>query len=127
MTIDLAGTSALVIDNDVESVRILRAALEAYGVRVMAANSSEEAKSLLDAISPDIIIAELLLERETGLDFVRWLRSRVADSNIPAIGVTSSHEHFSREDAEAAGFTMFLRKPVNPMELVIAVALLTHW
>lgn len=127
MTISFAGMSALIVDDDVECVRLLRGALEAHGLRITTANSVEEAKVAVETWRPDVIIAELALAGETGLDFVRWLRSRVQDSSISAIGMTLSHEQFSQEDAEAAGFSMVVRKPVNPMEVVVAIALLTRW
>lgn len=127
MTITFVGINALVVDNDVESVRVFRAALEPYGLRITTADSVEQARGLVATLRPDIVIAELALERETGLDFVRWLRSEVRDAKTPVIGITSSPEDYSREQAEAAGVTMFFRKPVNAMELVVAVALLTRW
>lgn len=125
---DLTGKTALVIDDDADSVQFLRAALEPFGVRLMTARSAEEAKSLLGTVTPDVIIADLLLPGENGLAFVQWLRSRkgVAGANVPAIAVTSFYEEFGREQAEAAGFTLFFPKPVDPMELVSAVALLTR-
>ena len=128
MNLDLIGTTALLIDDHPESLEFLRAALEPFGVRVMTARSAEEAKALLGAVSPDIIIADLLLPGENGFAFVRWLRARKGPgaASIPAIAVTSFYEEFAREDAEAAGFTMFFSKPLDPMELVVAVALLTR-
>ena len=83
---------------------------------------------MLGTITPDIIIADPLLPGESGVAFIQWLRSRkgVDDANIPAIAVTSLPDEFGREDAEAAGFAMFFRRPFDPMELVVAVALLTR-
>lgn len=127
MKIDLSGTTVLIIDDHLDSVEFVRAALEPFGVRLMTAESAEEAKCLLEAITPDIIITDLFLPGENGLAFVQWLRSRkgIRHANIPAIAVTSFYEEFDREDAEAAGFTMYFSKPLDPMELVFAVALLT--
>jgi CheY-like chemotaxis protein len=128
MKIKLSGTTALVIEERAESVQLLRAVLEPFGLRLMTAHSAEEAKSVLGAITPDVIIADPLLRDDNGLAFIHWLRSRkeVADANIPAIAVTSLPDECIRDDAEAAGFTMFFRRPFDPMELVVAVALLTR-
>lgn len=127
MSITFVGINALVIDNDVDSVRALRAALEPYGLRITTAESVEQARAVVVTLTPDIVISELALEGETGLEFVRWLRSEVRYAKIPVIGMTPPHEKYSREDADAAGVTMFFRKPINPMEIVVAVALLTRW
>ena len=126
--INLTGTTALIIDERAEPLQFLRSVLEPFGLRLITAHSSDQAKSVLGTITPDIIIADPLLPGEGGLPFIRWLRSRkgVGDANIPAIAVTSPPDKFGQEDAEAAGFAMFFRRPLDPMELVVAVALLTR-
>lgn len=128
MKINLTGTTALVIEERAESVQFLRAVLEPFGLRLITAHSAEEAKSVLGTITPDIIIADPLLPGGNGLAFIQWLRSRKGwgNANIPAIAVTSLPDDLGREDAEAAGFAGFFRRPLDPMELVVAVALLTR-
>lgn len=128
MKIKLSGTTALVIDECSESIQFIRAVLEPFGLRLITAQSAEEAKSVLGTVTPDIIIANPLLRDDNGLAFIQWLRARkgVADASIPAVGVTSLWDERIGDDAEAAGFTMCFRRPLDPMELVVAVALLTR-
>lgn len=126
MTRDLEAVATLVIDDDRDWIEFVRAALAPFGARIVAARSADEARSILQTITPDVIIADLLLPGDNGLRFIHWLRheSHLHGANTPAIAVTSVYEQFRPEEAEAAGFNMFLRKPVDPMELVGAVALL---
>jgi len=125
---DVAGITALVIDDHIDSVQLLVAALEPFGVHVIASYSVQEARQIMSAITPDIVICDLHLPGETGIDFIRWLRSRPLESGrgIPAIAVTSFYERFGVRETRDAGFDMFLRKPLDPMEIVHAVAVLTR-
>lgn len=126
MTTDLQGIAVLVVDDHGDWIEFARAALAPFGARILGAGSADDARSILSTVTPDVIIADLLLPGDSGLRLIQWLRheSRLGSSQTPAIAVTSLYEQFGREEAEAGGFNMFLRKPVDPMELVDAVALL---
>jgi CheY-like chemotaxis protein len=127
VTRGLEGLAALVIDDDADWIEFVRAALTPFGARILEARSANEARSVLHTVTPDVIIADLLLRGDSGLRFIQWLRheSRLSGAHTPAIAVTSLYEEFGPDHAEAAGFNLFLRKPVDPMELVGAVARLT--
>ena len=124
----LAGTTALVIDDHPESVHLLAAVLEPFGVRVLAAQSTEAAKDMLTAVTPDIVISDLALPGGDGIEFIRWLRTREpeAGGSIPAIAVTFFYDQFDAGEAREAGYDMFVRKPIDPMEIVHAVAALLN-
>jgi CheY-like chemotaxis protein len=125
---DVSGITALVIDDHIDSVQLLVAALEPFGVRVIASYSVQEAQQTMSAITPDIVICDLHLPGESGIDFIRWLRSRPREGGgrIPAIAVTFFYERFGVRETREAGFDMFVRKPLDPMEIVHAVAVLTR-
>src|SRR5688572_16921647 len=87
---DLWGIVTLVIDDDVNSIQLLVAAFEPFGVRVLTARTAAEAKATLTTITPDVVISDLMLPGEDGIQLIQWLRSRpgAERGTIPAIAVT---------------------------------------
>ena len=125
-TRDLLNILALVIEDDRESASLLQAALEPWGVRVVKTSSTEEAQGVLAALRPDIVLCDIDLPGADGLTFVRWLResSDARLHKIPAIAMTLRYEDVDARTARAAGFDVFLRKPIDPDQLPHVVALL---
>jgi len=118
----LSDITALVVDDHRDSVHLLIAALEPFGAAVIAAGSAPEARELLRATDVDVVVCDLELPGENGLEFIRWVRSR--SSTVPAIAVTFFPERFGVREARAAGFDVYLRKPIDPTDIVGVVATL---
>ena len=123
---DLSRITALVVDHDQASIHLLEACLQPFGARVVSARSASQAKQMIDSVIPDVLICDLALPDHDGLEFMRWLRARSAEQggSIPAIAVTFFYERFGVRETHAAGFDMFVRKPIDPMAIVQAVSLL---
>jgi CheY-like chemotaxis protein len=121
---DFSGVTALVIDDDEASIHLLQACLEPFGARVVGAGSVAAAKRLIERETPNIVICDLVLSNETGLDFIHWLRARSAErgGKTPAIAVTFFYERFGVREARDAGFDMFVRKPIDPIDIVHALS-----
>jgi CheY-like chemotaxis protein len=64
------------------------------------------------------------LPGENGLEFIRWLRGHGPGCAVPAIAVTFFSELFGVREARAAGYDVFLRKPIDPTDIVHVVATL---
>jgi len=122
----LSGVKALVVDDHRDSVQLLAAALEPYGVRVIAAASAPEAREILSAGAVDIIVCDLELPGENGLELIRWVRAQPSGLDVPAIAVTFFSERFGVREARAAGFDVYLRKPIDPTDIVHVVATLVN-
>ena len=118
----LSDITALVVDDHRDSVHLLIAALEPFGAAVIAAGSAPEARELLRATDVDVVVCDLELPGENGLEFIRWVRSW--SSTVPAIAVTFFPERFGVREARAAGFDVYLRKPIDPTDIVGVVATL---
>jgi CheY-like chemotaxis protein len=118
--------SALVIERNTESARLVRAVLEPWGVAVITTSSMAEAQSMVAAVRPDIILCDVHPPHAEGLEFIRWLRTSadVALQEIPAIAMTAAYEDIDARTARRAGFDVFLRKPIDPDQLPHTVALL---
>ena len=90
----LSDITVLAVDDHRDSVHLLIAALEPFGAAVMAAGSAPEARELLRATDVDIIVCDLELPGENGLEFIRRVRSRLSTGQVPAIAVTFFPERF---------------------------------
>ena len=116
----------MVVDDHHDSVQLLVAALEPFGALVLAAGSAPEARELLNATPVDVILCDLGLPGKNGLEFIRSVRARPSGHNVPAIAVTFFSERFGVREARAAGFDVFLRKPIDPTDIVRVVATLVN-
>ncbi len=109
----------LLIDDNAMQLHVRKAVLEAAGISVSTASTSEEALVLL--IPPrsrhfDVIVTDHILPGESGAAFVRQLRSFGA--NVPVLALSGLPE--AREEYEELN-VRFLPKPVAPEELIRSV------
>ncbi|MDR3098686.1 MAG: response regulator [Paraburkholderia sp.] len=83
----LAGAHVLVVDDDEGILRLARKSLVRAGARVDTCTGVDEARAVLAARTPDVLVLDYQLDgAETGLDFFRRLRAE--DVRVPAILVT---------------------------------------
>ena len=118
---------ALVIENDPESVKLLAAILERWDFKITAVTSTAQAQDMLErTFVPDIILCDISIRGTDALTFIRWLRgsSDPRLSKMPVIGMTVLYEDIDARTARAAGFDVFLRKPLDPDQLPHIVTLL---
>jgi PAS domain S-box-containing protein len=120
----LANVRALVVDDEPDSLDLVRVVLEDAGARVTAARNASEA---LAAQGPfDIVISDIGMAEVDGYALLRSLRLRDSAESVPAIALTA---YARREDADraiAVGYHAHLAKPVDPRDLVEAVNSLAH-
>jgi CheY-like chemotaxis protein len=121
---DLRGIRVLVVDDEEDSRRLVREALEATGAAVDTAGSAAEAFDQLARVVPDVLIADLGMPRMNGLDFIRAVR-RHEDPRVrvvPAAALTAYARSEDRTLALQSGFQLHLAKPIEPAELMAATA-----
>ena len=79
-----------VVDDNINVLKALSAALESQGHHVVAANSKNQLLRRLDGHAPDIVIADYhLQEGETGMDVIEAARSRF-EADLPALVITGN-------------------------------------
>jgi CheY-like chemotaxis protein len=117
---------ALVIEEDPESVKLLKAILERWDIAISPVTSTAKAEEMLRTVLPDVILCDIGVRGTDALTFIRWLRSSGDPklSKMPVIGMTVLYEDIDARTARAAGFDVFLRKPLDPDQLPHVVALL---
>jgi signal transduction histidine kinase/CheY-like chemotaxis protein len=110
---DINGVAVLVIDEDGDTRELVAAMLRRAGGTVVAAESVANALSALGVITPDVIVSDL-----TSADGAALLRTLAADQRRCRIPVIELTDHAER----VAGFSASVRKPIDPLLFVRAVA-----
>jgi hypothetical protein len=104
---------------------LLRSVLETAGATVAVANSAAAALEFLRAQTPDVIVADIGMPGMDGLQLIRALRQMEGPvRSIPAAALTAYARSQDRIASLASGFQMHLVKPIDPVELLVAVATL---
>jgi CheY-like chemotaxis protein len=120
----LEGVMVLVVDDDRDTLEMITAVLTEYGATVQGAASAAEAIDALQWCRPDVLVSDLAMPDEDGYSLIRKVRASEAESAhpIPAVALTALVRVDDRMRALSAGFNMFVPKPVEPDELIAAIA-----
>jgi two-component system KDP operon response regulator KdpE len=108
----------LVIDDEAQITRVLRAALTAQGYQVRTANDPEEGLQVYREWAPDLVITDLMMPTMTGVDVCRAIRL-IASTPVVVLSVRD-HER-SKIEALDAGADDYVTKPFNIQELLARV------
>jgi signal transduction histidine kinase/ActR/RegA family two-component response regulator len=120
----LAGMRVLVVDDEDDARDLLRITLESCGARVHDAGSVREALDKLEAERVDVVVSDIGMPGEDGYSLVRSIRtmSNAAQANTPVIALTAFARNEDRTRALLEGFNLHMAKPVEPAELLAAIA-----
>ncbi|MDQ2970026.1 MAG: response regulator [Acidobacteriota bacterium] len=121
---NIEGVSVLLVEDEPDGRELLAEALRTAGGRVAAVESVRAALTLFADRPPDVLVSDIGMPDEDGYALIRAIRALPADRGgaVPAIAVTAYAREEDRLRALAAGFQAHLAKPVDPGELVAAVA-----
>ncbi|MGF1935110.1 MAG: PAS domain S-box protein [Nostoc sp. ChiQUE02] len=121
---NLNGVNILVVDDDADTREFIAFLLEQYGANVTAVASANEALAALSQSLPDILLSDIGMPEVDGCMFMRQLRTLPAEQGgkIRAIALTAYAGEMNAKQVLAAGFHKHLAKPVEPAELVDAIA-----
>ena len=123
---DLEGLQILVVDDDPDALTLMREVLETAGATVISADSGAAALSALNESIPHAIVSDLGMPGMDGFELLAQLRLSPLASwrNIPAAALTAYARSDDRARSLKNGFQLHLSKPIDPKELVAAVAAL---
>jgi PAS domain S-box-containing protein len=121
---DLHGLRILATDDVADTRQMLKGVLEHYGAQVMTAASAKEALDLLSAWNPDVMVCDIGMPDEDGYSLIEKIRRLPPDQgrNTLAIALTGYVRVEERVRALAAGYNMFVPKPVEADELASIIA-----
>ena len=123
----LDGVRVLAVDDESDSLNLLRTVLEGAGAIVTTARSGAEALESLHTSPTDVIVADIGMPGMDGLQLIRSIRQLEQPiRNIAAAALTAYARSNDRITSLASGYQMHLVKPIDPPELIVAVAALAH-
>jgi CheY-like chemotaxis protein len=120
--INLTGLRVLVVDDEPDTLDLLRRVLGDSQAQVAAAPSVEAALATLGTFNPHVLISDVSMPGRDGYELIRAVRSTTGPEDLPAAALTAYSRPEDAARAREAGFQMHLSKPVEPYELVKVVA-----
>lgn len=119
-----AGLRVLVVDDDDDVREALLRLLQQHGADVTGASSAAAAFAAILGHVPDVIVSDVAMPGEDGLSFIRRVRLLPPErgGHVPAAALSAYASSEDRRSALRSGFQEHLRKPVEPAQLLAAVA-----
>jgi hypothetical protein len=121
----LRGLHVMVVDDELSVRELLALTLSKCGATVTLAASVQEALAVLPNLSPDVVVSDIAMPGMDGYEFIQKMREVVRPRNgheVPAIALTACASGQDRDLALQSGFDRHITKPVDPVELVRAIA-----
>jgi two-component system, OmpR family, KDP operon response regulator KdpE len=112
-------TPLLVVDDEPPIRRLLRTSLGAEGFEVIEADNAEKALTAIEARKPEIVILDLGLPDQDGLDVIRSIRR--SGSKLPIVVLSSRGDERGKVEALELGADDYVTKPFGIAELVARI------
>ena len=113
--------TVLVVEDDPDIRELLRFTLERAGLKVVEAESGEDALTVLDGPQPSVAIIDWMLPGINGVELTQCLRKDPLTSAMPLIMLTARGEEADKLKSFDSGIDDYLTKPFSPKELVARV------
>jgi len=111
----------LIVDDEPDIREVIRMALEGAGMRVLEAGHADDARRLLTAEAPDLLLLDWMLPGRSGLDLAQQLKQSGKTRGLPIIMVSARGEEEDRIRGLDTGADDYVTKPFSPRELVARV------
>ncbi|MCU0464845.1 MAG: response regulator transcription factor [Anaerolineae bacterium] len=111
----------LIVEDDKEIARVLRAYLEQAGYEVAVAHNGLDAIANLNHHQPSLILLDLMLPDKDGLDITRYVRANLRLAGIYILMLTARVEDMDKIIGLEVGADDYVTKPFNPREVVARV------
>jgi len=108
----------LVVDDEESLLTIISYALESSGFEVQTATDAEKGAELFETFEPSLMILDVMLPGQSGLDLCRQVRQK---SDIPIIMLSAKSEEVDKILGLELGADDYVTKPFSPRELVSRV------
>lgn len=114
-----AGARVLTVEDEYSIRRFIRLNLEMAGYEVSEAETGEDALKMLDQLSPDVVVLDLMLPGIDGLEVCRRIRVKTPRALI--IMLTAKGQDSDKITGLELGADDYMVKPFNPFELIARI------
>jgi Response regulators consisting of a CheY-like receiver domain and a winged-helix DNA-binding domain len=117
----------LIIDDDVDTLKLVGLMLQKQGYQIVAANNGERGLTQAEVEKPDLILLDIMMPEMDGYEVAKRLRANQLTAPIPILMFTAKTQLDDKVTGFEAGADDYLTKPTRPTELSAHVkALLTR-
>ena len=119
----LRDSMIMVLDDELATTETIDNYLSQAGFQnVRLFNDPTKAVKAIGTIQPDIILLDIRMPKISGLEILKFLRTREPTRYIPVIVLTAAHDEKTRLTCLNAGANDFIGKPVDSRELVARIS-----
>jgi DNA-binding response OmpR family regulator len=111
----------LVVDDDVNALRLIAYALHREGFETLTAKSGPEALQILSETPVDLVILDIMMPEMDGYEVCRRIREQPATARLPVIMLTAKSQVEDKVRGFQVGADDYVTKPVLPAELIARV------
>jgi len=112
------GPVVLIVDDDERVREYVRVNLEMEGYSVREAGSADEGLEVLEEVSPDLVLLDVMMPEVDGWEMLRRVRERHGTDAIPVVMFSGKVDEGTAGEAEARGAQGFVGKPFDPQQLI---------
>jgi signal transduction histidine kinase/ActR/RegA family two-component response regulator len=122
--LDLIGVKVLVVDDEEDARDLIARVLVECRAEVVTAGTAEETLAAVERVRPHVLVSDIGMPHVDGYQLLRLVRGLglARGGGLPAIALTAFARSEDRTRALHAGFLVHVSKPVEPAELMAAVA-----
>jgi CheY-like chemotaxis protein len=113
----------LVVDDNVDSIMILRSILESQGYTVRTAQSGVDALQLLSHELPDLVLLDVMMPQMSGIEVLERIKTTHTSSKIPVIMVTAKIQDEDVMTGYQHGADYYITKPCTAKQLLYGIGL----
>jgi pilus assembly protein CpaE len=107
----------LIVDDDVQTLRLVGLMLERQGYKILAASNGTQAIGMARSEHPDLILLDVMMPDVDGFSVARTLRKEPETTDIPILMFTAKTQVEDKIAGYEAGADDYLTKPIHPAEL----------
>jgi len=112
----------LVVEDDLDIMRILRHALEGAGYQVISAYGGEDAIRKVKVQKPDLVLTDLAMPKVSGVEVIEVIKTDPETQHIPVIAVTAHTWDGIAQSAGQVGCDGYISKPFSARQIIQEVA-----
>ena len=119
MTAEVKKHSILIVDDEVDLCELVAEFFEDAGFKVQKAYSGNQAITLLQSTSFDIVLSDIKMPNGNGIDLLKYIKNNAGNKSI--VIMTTGFADISEAEVVALGAKCIIRKPLDPTELIQSI------
>ena len=117
------AASILIVDDDPVMAEVHAAILRSNGMKVEVVNRAVDALTAMEVIRPDLVLMDVQMPDVDGIELARMIRQTRQHLTVPIVFLSGEQDADRQLEARRFGGDIFIKKPVNPKQLVSLVQL----